>query len=168
MGDNFFLVPDFITNADEIISLAEKEDCNFSARDKGARDEFVNEDYGPSKMKTLFHFKMSKDLQDAIFKTVDKTELEIMPDIFCINKYEPGSWLSRHRDSCGQYWKFYLIFLRTDKPHLKVYNDNYPEGKLIEELPGARFEMPISLEHEVTLIGEDERPKYSLVMGWKI
>jgi hypothetical protein len=168
MEDNFYLVPDFITNVDEIINLVEKEDCNFSARDKGARDEFVNQDYGPSKMKTLFHFKMSDQLKKAIFKTVDKKEIEIMPDIFCINKYEPGSWLSRHRDSCGQYWKFYLIFLRTDKPHLKVYNEKYPEGKLIDEQPGARLEMPISLEHEVTLIEESERPKYSLVMGWTI
>lgn len=158
----------FITNVDEILELVEKNEANFSSRSPGDKFEFTNERYGPSKLKTLFHFKMSEDLKEAIFKTIRKDYIEIMPDIFCINKYEPGSWLTRHTDSCGTYWKFDLIFLRTDKPHLKVYGKDFPEGKLIEEKPGSRFIMPISMEHEVTEIGPDEKPKISLVLAWSL
>lgn len=166
--DEFYLEENYITNVDEIISLCEKEDNSFSKREPGSEDEFVNERYGPSKLKTLFYFNMSKELQEACFKTIDKKHLEVWPDTICINKYEPGSWLARHTDSCGVYWQFHLIFLRTDRPHLKIYNDKYPDGLLIEEKPGARFHMPISLAHEVTLIEPDERPKYSLVMTWNM
>jgi hypothetical protein len=168
MVEDFRLIENYITNVDEILDLVEKNIDNFSSRGEGAKEEFVNRRYGPSNLKTLFHFNMSKDLQEAIFKTIDKQYLEFMPDTYCINMYEPGSWLSRHVDASGGYWKFNLVFLRTDKPHLKIYNEKYPDGKLIEEKPGALFEMPISLEHEVTLIEPDERPKISLVMTWDL
>jgi hypothetical protein len=42
--------------------------------------------------------------------------------------------------------------------------DNYVDRA--EEEPGALLEMPINIEHEVTKIGHDERPKYSLVLSW--
>lgn len=166
--DEFWLEENYITNPDEIIELAEKEKDKFSNRSEGSDFAFENARYGPSKLYTLFTHNMSKELINAITKTIDPKELELPPDYYVINRYDPGGYLARHRDMAGKYWKFQLIFLRTDKPHLKVYNKKYSEGKLIEEIPGAIFRMPLSLEHEVTEIGQDERPKYSLVMAWKI
>lgn len=166
--EEFWLVENYITNVDEIVELAELEKNSFSDRAQGKEDEFSSRRYGPSKLFTLFNDTMSNRLREAIIKTIDSKELEIFPDHIIINRYDPGGYLVRHRDMAGKHWKFQLIFLRTDKPHLKVYNDKYPDGKLIEEKPGALFHMPLSLEHEVTLIGDDERPKFSLVMAWEI
>jgi len=165
--DVFFLEENYITNVDEIIQLAEIEKIKFSNRSEGNKSEFKNR-YGPSKLYTLFHTNMSEELKKAIFKTIDPKHLELQPDVYCINRYEPGGYLVKHKDMAGRYWKFKLIFLRTDKPHLKIYNKKYPEGKLIEEKPGALFHMPLSLEHEVTLIEENEKPKYSLVLAWTL
>lgn len=166
--DEFWLEENFITNVDEIIELAEKEKDKFSNRGEGSVSEIRSQKYGPSKLYTLWTHNMSKELQDAILKTLKPEYLEIPPDEFIINRYEPGGYLVRHIDAANQSWRFLLVFLRTDKPHLKVYNKKYPEGKLIEEKPGACFHMPLSLEHEVTVIGEDERPKYSLVLSWTL
>lgn len=166
--EEFYLQENFITNVDEIIELAEKEKDSFSNRSPGNKDEFKNDRYGPSQLYTLFYYNMSKELKEAIFKTIDKDHIEIMPDTFCINRYDPGCYLARHKDHTGGYYKFNLIFLRTDKPHLKIYNSKYPDGLLIEEKPGALFKMPLSLEHEVTMIESDERPKYSLVLTWNL
>jgi hypothetical protein len=166
--EEFWLEENYITNVDEILELVELEKEYFSDRGEGKESEFSSKRYGPSKLFTLFDKDMSGKLKDAIFKTIDPKHLEIPPDKVVINRYEPGGYLVRHRDMAGRYWKFQLIFLRTDKPHLKIYNDKYPEGKLIEEKPGALFHMPLSLEHEVTLIEDNERAKYSLVMAWEI
>lgn len=167
--EDFWLEENYITNSDEIVELAEKESHKFADRSPGKYHEFVNDRYGPSKLYTLFHNQMSDELKAAITKTIkDPSHFEMPPDSYVINRYDPGSYLVRHKDMAGRYWKFQLVFLRTDKPHLKVYNDKYPEGKFIEEKPGALFHMPLSLEHEVTLIEENERPKYSLVMLWNL
>lgn len=165
--DEFWLEENYITNSDEIVQQAELEKDKFSSRAKGAVNEFTNR-YGESNMHTLYYHDMSDTLKNIITKTIPERDLEIPPDVYCINRYDPGSYLVRHKDMVGNYWKFQLIFLQSDKPHLKIYNKKYPEGKLIEEKPGALFHMPLSLEHEVTLIGEDERPKYSLVAAWFI
>jgi hypothetical protein len=82
-----------------------------------------------------------------------------------INRYDPGDYLLRHKDSLGGYWKFKLIFLQSDQPHFKYYDDQGIDH-LVEEEPGALMDMPIHLEHEVTEIGPTERPKYSLVLAW--
>ena len=166
--EDFWQEENYITNVDEILELAEKYHDRFSDRSVGAIHEFKNDRYGPSCLFTLLYDHMPQDLKEAIFKTIDKKHLEIPPDTCVINRYEPGGWLARHKDHAGGYWKFQLIFLRTDKPHLKVYSKKYPDGKLIEEIPGSLFHMPLSLEHEVTEIGAEERPKYSLVLTWNI
>ena len=116
-------------------------------------------------MKSLFYFNMSDELKSAIFKTLsaeDKTA-----DAFVINRYDPGDYLQRHKDSLGAYWKFKLIFLRSDKPHFLWY-DKEGKGHLVEETSGSYIQFPINVEHEVTKIGQDERPKYSLVLSWGI
>lgn len=156
------LVKGYLTNADEIVSLAEKEMEKFSFRAKNETYNFSTQ-YGDSHMKSLFYFNMSEELKEAIFKTLPKEDRTA--DAFVINRYDPGDYLQRHRDSVGGYWKFKLIYLRSDKPHFVWYDE---EGKpnLVEEEPGAHLEMPINIEHEVTQIGFDERPKYSLVLSW--
>ena len=158
------LIKNYLTNADEIIELAEKEKEKFSFRATGQRYNFSTS-YGDSHMKSLFYFNMSKELKEAVFKTLsdeDKTA-----DSFVINRYDAGDYLQRHKDSLGAYWKFKLIFLRSDKPHFLWYDDTGAQH-LVNEEPGALFELPIHVEHEVTKIGDDERPKYSLVLSWGI
>jgi hypothetical protein len=164
--DEFWLEENYVTNYSEIIELAEQHYDKFSGRGKGHFYEFGNDKYGSSEMYTLFQENMSSEIKQAIFKTIRPEELTIPPDRVIINRYDPGSFLVRHKDIVGKHWKFQLIFLRTDKPHLKVYSKNYPEGKLIEEKPGALFHMPLTLEHEVTVIEQDEKPKLSLVLAW--
>lgn len=156
------LVKDYLTNADEIIALAEKESDKFSFRAKGQTYNFSTT-YGDSHMKSLFYFDASSELKEAVFKTLsdeDKTA-----DAFVINRYDPGDYLQRHKDSLGAYWKFKLIFLRSDNPHF-VWYDADGNAHLVNEEPGAHLKFPIHVEHEVTKIGEDERPKYSLVLSW--
>ena len=156
------LVKDYLKNADEIVTLAEKEMEKFSFRAKNETYNFSTQ-YGDSHMKSLFYFNMSEELKEAIFKTLPKEDRTA--DAFVINRYDPGDYLQRHRDSVGGYWKFKLIYLRSDKPHFVWYDDE-GNANLVEEEPGAHLEMPINIEHEVTQIGYDERPKYSLVLSW--
>ena len=86
-------------------------------------------------------------------------------DSFCIYKYDPGDYLKRHRDSAGGYWKFKLIFLRADAPHFCWY-DEEGNSNLVDETPGMFIDMPVNLEHEVTKIEQNERPKISLALSW--
>ena len=158
------LVKNYITNVDEILALAEKEADNFSLRQPGTAYNFATS-YGESNMKSLFHFNMSKELLEAIFKTLPNADKVPRPDSIVINRYDPGDFLPRHKDSIGAYWKFKLIYLQSDKPHFKWF-DKENNGHMVEEEPGALLQMPIDLEHEVTEIGKDERPKYSLVLAW--
>lgn len=165
---SYWLQEDFINNSEDIIRLAEKHKDKFSNRSPGNLDEFKNSRYGPSKLYTLFKHNMSDELLETIFKTIDKNHIKIKPDVVVINRYDPGCYLTRHKDHTGGYYKFNLIFLRTDKPHLKVYDEGNPEGVLIDEKPGALFKMPLSLEHEVTTIEEGEKSKFSLVLAWSL
>ena len=155
-------IENYCTNADEIISLAEKYSDLFSSRTKSDKYEFKTK-YGVSHMKSMFGFRMPEELQDAIWKTVP--EVRRFAHSVTLNKYEPGDYLPRHKDSIGSYWKFKLVFLRSDKPHFKWYDKNN-NGHLVSEIPGACLDMPIDLEHEVTKIEEHEKPKYSLVFAW--
>ena len=156
------LVKNYLTNSDEIISLAERHLDRFSDRQPGKRYNFSTA-YGDSKLKSLFHFNMDRDLIDAIFSTIPDDKKTITS--FTINRYDPGDYLLRHRDSAGGYWKFKLIFLRSDRPHFQWFDDQ-GNSYLVDEEPGAYLEMPIHLEHAVTEIEQDERPKYSLVLAW--
>jgi hypothetical protein len=158
------LIKNYLKNPDEIIDLAEKEADKFSVRAPGHQYSFKTQ-YGDSSLKSLFVFNMSEQLKSAVLKTLspeDRTAEGIT-----INRYDPGDFLKRHVDAQGQYWKFKLIFLRSDVPHLVWYDSNNAPH-VVEEEPGAYLEMPINLPHEVTQIGPDERPKYSLVLTWGI
>jgi hypothetical protein len=156
------LVKNYLTNVDEVISLAERHRDRFSDREPGQTYNFSTT-YGDSRLKSLFHFNMDQDLIDAIFKTIPDDKRTVTS--FTINRYDPGDYLLRHKDSAGGYWKFKLIFLHSDKPHFQWFDEDNT-GHLVSEEPGSLFEMPIHLEHAVTQIEENESPKYSLVLAW--
>lgn len=156
------LVKNYVTNVDEIIALAEKHSDKFSSRTTTDTHNFKTI-YGNSKLKSLFHFNMDEDLKSAITKTIPDDARFITS--MTINRYDPGDYLLRHKDSIGGYWKFKLIFLRSDKPHFKYYDD-MGQDHLVDEEPGALIDMPLHLEHEVTEIGPTEKSKYSLVLAW--
>ena len=156
------LIHDYCKNVDEIIKLAETQLDDFSSRGEESKYEFHTA-YGKSKLKSLFHFKMKPELQDAIFKTIPEDRRFVTS--YTINRYEPGDYLPKHKDSIGGYWKFKLVFLRSDKPHFKWYDEN-DAGHLVEEVPGSQLDMPINIVHEVTEIEPNEQPKYSLVLAW--
>jgi len=156
------LVKNYLTNSDEIIELAEKHLDKFSDRSAGSKHSFSTQ-YGTSKLKSMFYFDMPEELKAAVFKTIPDDRRFVSS--FTINRYDPGDYLIRHRDSSAGYWKFKLIFLRSDKSHFKYYDEDGTDY-LVDEEPGALLDMPVHLEHEVTEIGPDERPKYSLVLTW--
>lgn len=154
----------YITNVDEIISLIEEESDKFSIREPGTQYNFTTQ-YGNSKLKSLFIFNMSDKLKNKILNSLPEEDRDA--DGITVNKYDPGDYLKRHKDSQGCYWKFKLIFLRSDAPHFLWYDAN-GNPNLVNESPGDYLEMPIHVEHEVTQIEYNEKPKYSIVLSWGI
>jgi hypothetical protein len=155
-------VEDYCKNVDAIIELVEQHQDKFHLRKTGEKYNFST-NYGDSQMKSMFRWNMPDELKDLVYESLPTEDRSC--DSFVINRYEPGDYLLRHKDSAGGYWKFKLIFLRSDRPHFAWY-DKTGEQHLVEEKPGMLFEMPINLEHEVTKIEQDENPKYSLVLTW--
>lgn len=157
------LIPDYCKNVNEIISLAEKYEDEFFVRAPGEEFNFVTA-YGESSLKSMFRWNMPEDLKELIYESLPEEDRSC--DGFCINRYDPGDYLKKHRDSAGGYWKFKLIFLRADAPHFKWYDDETEIGYLVDEKPGMLIDMPVNLPHEVTKIGDNERPKFSLALSW--
>ena len=155
-------VEDYCKNADAIIEMVEKYSDRFHVRKPGEKYNFAT-NYGDSQMKSMFEWSMPEELKKLVMESLPKEDRSC--DGFVINRYDPGDYLLRHKDSAGGYWKFKLIFLRSDRPHFAWY-DTESQQHLVEEKPGMLLVMPINLEHEVTTIEEDERPKYSLVLTW--
>lgn len=155
-------VENYCKNPEAIIEMAERYADRFHLRAPGEEYNFATA-YGDSNMKSMFRWNMPEELKELVYSSLPDEDRTC--DGFVINKYEPGNYLKRHRDHAGGYWKFKLIFLRSDKPHFCWY-DKDNNGHLVEEKPGMLFTMPINLEHEVTEIGQDEQPKYSLVLSW--
>jgi hypothetical protein len=157
----------FLENSEEIIQLLQEEDKNFLDRGPESKRAIASK-YGSSSLNTLpQQFASTKKLTDAIYKTV-KHKYDILPDEWMINKYVPGDFLVRHYDDVGRSWKIDLIILRSDKPHFKCYPAGNDEGVMFDESPGTRICFPINTEHEVTVVGPDERPRYTLVFLWNI
>lgn len=155
-------IDNYCKNVDTIIELAEKHAEKFYQRTPGETFNF-NTAYGESQLKSMFRWDMPEELKALIYESIPEEDRNC--DGIVINRYDPGDFLKRHRDHVGGYWKFKLIFLRSDKPHFTWYDENN-QGHVVEEKPGMLFEMPINLEHEVTIIEQDEKPKYSLVLSW--
>jgi hypothetical protein len=155
-------VENYCKNVDAIIDMAEKHQDKFHLRKPGEQHNFST-NYGDSQLSSMFEWNMPEELRKLVLESVPKEDRSC--DGFVINKYNPGDYLLRHKDSAGGYWKFKLIFLRSDRPHFAWYDENKVQH-LVDEKPGMLFVMPINLEHEVTTIEEDEGPKYSLVLTW--
>lgn len=155
-------VENYCKNVDAIVKMAEKYSDKFFLRAPGEEYNFSTA-YGDSHMKSMFRWNMPDELKQLVYESLPEEDRTC--DGFVINKYEPGDYLLRHKDVAGGYWKFKLIFLRSDKPHFAWYDENNNQH-LVEEKPGMLLKMPITLEHEVTKIEEGENPKYSLVLSW--
>ena len=155
----FKQIENYMTNVDEVMTLVRKYDHLIKVRDKDSLSGEFATHYGTAELKQLHQYDMPEDLTDAIFKTIPVQWTERL--LYCVNKYEPGMHIPRHRDSQGKYWFFKCIFLQSDKPHFKYWDDEDNEH-LVHEIPGATFEMRLSTPHSVTEIGADERPKYSV------
>ena len=152
-------VENFMTNVDEVMDLVHKYEHLFKARDKSKR--FYTK-YGTASLQQIHQHEMPEDLTEAIFRTIPIKWTSRLN--YCINKYAPGDHLPKHKDSDGTYWLFKLIFLQADRPHFK-YWDKEGKGHLVDEKPGALFNMGIGTPHAVTKIADDEEPKYSLCIS---
>lgn len=116
-------------------------------------------------MYTMMYNSFSTRLKELCVETVDFGRFP-RPTEIAINRYGPGSYLGKHRDGAGGYWKFQLIFLKSTRSHFTWYDrDDNPH--LVEEIPGRGLEMPLHIVHESTKIGHDEEDKYSMVFVWK-
>ena len=119
---------------------------------------------GATMYSIMYHF-FSPRLKELCVETVDFGKFP-HPDEIVINKYPPGSYLGKHRDGAGKYWKFQLIFLKSTKSHFTWY-DREDNAHLVEEIPGRGLEMPVNIVHESTVIAPDEEDKYSMVFIWR-
>ena len=150
------LTENYMSNVDEVMTLVKKHENKFRVRDGG---QSFRTDYGDARLKQIHQDFMPEELREAIFKTIPIKWTDRLN--YCINKYEAGDHIPRHKDSNGGYWMFKLVFLSSDKPHFK-YWDEQGNAHMVEEKPGAMFNMRLGTPHAVTEIGEDENPKYSL------
>ncbi len=155
------LIENYCTDPERILKLCEKYDHMFKIRDP--KGDYFGSPENPGSIKQIKHWNMPTELKEAIFNTVPDED-----DGFCtahLNKYEAGDFLPKHKDTWQGYYKFKLVFLQADRPHFKYYDKN-DKAHLVEEKPGALMDMHIATPHEVTPIGEDEKPKYSLALCW--
>jgi|TARA_A100001515_G_scaffold136334_1_gene127994 hypothetical protein len=150
------LTENYMSNVDEVMSLVKKHEDKFRVRDGG---QSFRTDYGDARLKQIHQDFMPEELREAIFRTIPIKWTDRLN--YCINKYEAGDYIPRHKDSNGGYWMFKLVFLSSDKPHFK-YWDEQDNAHMVAEKPGAMFNMRLGTPHAVTEIGEDENPKYSL------
>ena len=145
-----------MSNADEVMTLVKKHEDKFRVRDGG---QSFRTDYGDARLKQIHQDFMPEELREAIFRTIPIKWTDRLN--YCINKYEAGDYIPRHKDSNGGYWMFKLVFLSSDKPHFK-YWDEQDNAHMVAEKPGAMFNMRLGTPHAVTEISKDENPKYSL------
>jgi hypothetical protein len=161
-----FIYDDFLLNHEEIVSELKKPeiDIRFKYRGSNSPQEFSTLDGVGADMYSMFDKDIPKYLKKLIVKTV-KFKNKFKPDQIVINKYLPGGYLSKHKDSTGGYWDFNLVFLYSEKSHFTLYDEN-DNGFLVEEKPGRCVDMPLGIIHESTPLDLDESIKYSLVFIW--
>lgn len=162
-----YIYDNFITNPGEIVKELQKPeiDCLFKDRNYGAFKFYTYDETG-AKMFTLMPPDVPPYLRDLALSTA-KLNRKQPPDSIAFNKYLPGGFLGKHRDSTGRYWDFNLIFLQSTKSHFVVY-DNEDKPHLIDEVPGRCVDMPLHIIHESTPLDLDEDIKYSMVFTWGI
>lgn len=161
------ITDNYVTNIDEILEEVGKQSPS-SFKDRNDDKGFYKYNTLCGKGATLYtmmYHSFSSKLKELCVKTVDFGRFS-PPTEIAINKYPPGSWLGKHKDGVGRYWKFQLIFLKSTRSHFTWYDENN-NPHLVEEIPGRMVEMPLHIIHESTLIGLDEEDKYSMVFVWK-
>lgn len=170
MDISTYIFDDFITNTEEILEELKKPEINklFSYRGKnpkrGGVYQFKSLDGKGANMYSLMDMHTPDYLKKLALKTA-KFKTKFKPDQVVFNKYPPGGFLGKHKDSAGSYWEFHLIFLQSTKSHFTVYDDN-DNPYLIEEKPGRCLDLPLGIIHESTQLDLDEETKYSMVFIW--
>lgn len=161
------LIDNYVTNVDEILEEVYKHPAR-AFKSRSSESEFYKFDTICGKganMYTMMYHSFSPQLQELCVKTVDFGRFP-KPTEVAINRYLPGSYLGKHRDGAGRYWKFQLVFLKSTRSHFTWY-DKEGNANLVEEIPGRGLEMPLHIIHESTEILPDEEDKYSMVFVWK-
>lgn len=161
------IVDNYVTNVDEI--LAELSNVSSSAfkdrAEEGGLYKYNTLCGSGGTLYTMMYHSFTEELKRLCVKTVDFGKFP-HPTEIAINRYAPGSYLGKHKDGVGRYWKFQLIFLKSTKSHFTWYDENN-KPNLVEEIPGRMVEMPLHIIHESTQLGLDEEDKYSMVFVWK-
>lgn len=162
---NIKLLNNYVTNVEEILEEIYKlPKAIFKNRAEGSY-KFSTLCKKGATMSTIMYNSFPPELKKACVKTVDFFPFS-PPTEIAINWYPPGSYLGKHKDGIGRYWKFQLIFLKSTRSHFTWY-DGKDNPHLVEEVPGSGLEMPLNIIHESTPLLPDEEDKYSMVFIWK-
>lgn len=161
------ILDNYVSNVDQILEEVYNHPPQaFKSRSKESQLYKFNTICGRgASMSTMMYHSFSKRLRELCIETVDFGRFP-KPTEIAINRYSPGSYLGKHRDGAGLYWKFQLVFLKSTKSHFTWYDED-DNPHLVEEIPGRGVEMPLHIVHESTEIGPDEEDKYSMVFVWK-
>jgi len=154
------VIPQFLRNADDILSWAKDLDSYFIPR--------VNDDAHagfipgvPSQFKTLKNEIMPDSMIKTIFSDADwDDDTKDFWEFIQIQKYEPGDYIVPHRDSY-RVRKLHLITLTTSDYDGLVCED---EGKLIfiPDEAGQYVDFSYTAAHYVSPVRE---LRYSMVIG---
>ena len=165
-GLDIEVIDNDVRNGNEILFEVKKPEIDklFASRDINAvGTAFKTLDEKNTTMYTLHHSLIPDYLKKICTETVNFEHFP-KPDV-CINKYPKGSWLGKHKDSAGAYWKFQLIFLQSTKDHFTWYDEDN-NSHLVNEIPGRCIELPLHITHESTTLEPYEDIKYSMVFTW--
>jgi PIN domain nuclease of toxin-antitoxin system len=163
---NLEVYENYISNCNLIVDLLENKYKTFFI-DRQSREKFFSVEDNTQGGDVLPVTKSYTDLYKMIFETISKEITPNYPDYITIYRYYPGSFLKRHKDPLVHKQAITdLIFLQAARNHFKIYTDDYPNGRLIEEIPGRRVIVAEDLEHEITLIEKDELTRYTMTMSW--
>jgi len=164
---NIEIIDNYVSNVDDILEevYASPEYIFKDRGDQNALYKYKTLDNRGGTLHTMMYHSFSDKLKELCIETVDFGKYS-KPTEIAINRYRPGGYLGKHRDSVGGYWKFQLIFLKSSKSHFTWY-DKEDNPHLIQEAPGRGVELPAHIVHESTEIGADEEDKYSMVFVWR-
>lgn len=154
------IIPDFITNTPDIISLLEEYNHLFVPRKGSMSHESIIPGL-KSQFSTLIHEKMPDILIDTIFKKSKFSEdIRRYYAFIQIQKYEPGDFIVPHADNY-EIMNLHLVILTTsDKDGFILEH----EGKLhrILDQAGQKIEFDLNAVHWVDPV---INKRYSLVIG---
>ena len=146
------LVSDYCKNVDEIVKLVEANEDSFFIRQPGEEFNFVTA-YGESKLKSMFRWNMPKELKELITESIPEEDRTC--DSFCINKYDPGDYLKRHRDSAGVYGRHIIsltaVFTTTSVYVALMLVTEY-DGLVIENAAPLGCNVPVAFNSSTSIL----------------